>query len=355
MSTDLVVQSTAYSRATLAERGDYVNRLTRAGNLLPESLTTFAPVGPNGQMVKVGDPGKVLLMAETGDMLGIHPVAALTGVHIIEGKPSISANLMGGLVRRAGHILRVKTTGSLNDKSLTATAQLIRKDDPDYTFEVTWNVEKAERAGLLPGKANSNWQKYPDAMMKARAISEIIREGAPDVLMGGNVYTPEELGAVVDEQGEPVELVQADAPSHGGTADVSRETPMSQPRPETPIPAEEPKPKAEGGTDWAKEIRGISSSQEARDLYQRAKREGSLDQPVKVGRKAARPLSEILTEIGKSMVAAEEAAVEEPAVEATVDETDPSVGGPASDEASDAAQDDNIVDADVVTDEPTYD
>ena len=235
-STDLVVQSTAYSRANLAERGDYVNRLARAGNLLPESLTTFAPVGPNGQLVKVGDPGKVLLMAETGDMLGIHPVAALTGVHIIEGKPSISANLMGGLVRRAGHVLRVETIGSVDDGSLVATAQLIRRDDPDFTFRVTWNVGKATRAGLLPGKANSNWQKYPEAMMKARAISEIIREGAPDVLMGGNVYTPEELGAAVDEQGEPVDMQQVPDPSQDGTASPASAQPT--PRVDKPIETE---------------------------------------------------------------------------------------------------------------------
>lgn len=338
-STDLVVQSTAYSRANLAERGDYVNRLARAGNLLPESLTTFAPVGPNGQMVKVGDPGKVLLMAETGDMLGIHPVAALTGVHIIEGKPSISANLMGGLVRRAGHVLRVETTGSLEDGSLVATAQLIRRDDPDFTFRVTWNVGKATRAGLLPGKANSNWQKYPEAMMKARAISEIIREGAPDVLMGGNVYTPEELGAAVDEQGEPIDMQQVPEPSQDGTAGPVSAQPA--PRVDKPIETEPtPVPSTDADFDWSLAIRGVYSRDDAMHLYQRAKADGLLDAVVKVGRKN-RVLGEVLTEVGKAMADAERAAAEAPAAEDAPEQVD----GTDSEE---------VVEAEIVTDEPQY-
>lgn len=314
---ELAVQSTAYSRANLTERQQYVKALAAAGDLLPKDLVKFAPIGPNGQMIKVGDPGKVMLMAETGDMLGIHPMAALVGVHIIEGRPSISANLMGGLVRKAGHKLRVQTQGSIEDGTLEATATLVREDDPDYPFVVTWNVGKATRAGLLPGKESSNWRKYPDAMMKARAISEVIREGAPDVLMGGNVYTPEEMGAMVDEQGEPVEMTQ-----------VRETAPPAAPKQQAPIvdpQAAEPEPEptlesateepsqnetpAEEAFDWGKAAANAASSAEARELFQKAKSEGVLNLKVKQGRKS-RELGDLLVEIGKGLIEAEKAAAE---------------------------------------------
>ena len=45
---------------------------------------------------------------EYGEMLGLSPMAAITGVHVIEGKPTASAGLISALVRRAGHKLRVR-------------------------------------------------------------------------------------------------------------------------------------------------------------------------------------------------------------------------------------------------------
>jgi hypothetical protein len=42
-------------------------------------------------------------------------------------------------------------------------------------------------------------------MCKARAISEVVREGAEDVLMGVS-YTPEEMGSLVTDSGEMVQV-----------------------------------------------------------------------------------------------------------------------------------------------------
>lgn len=322
-SKDLVVQSTAYSRANLSERQQYISMLARAGDLLPSHLRGGMVKDPNTQqMVQMGNLGKTFLLAETGDMLGIHPIAALSGVHIIEGKPSISANLMGGLVRKAGHKLRVSVSGSFEDGTLTATAQLIRSDDPDFTFVVTWTLENARRAGLLPGKPNSNWQKYPAPMMKARVISEVIREGAPDVLMGGNVYTPEELGAAVTESGEVIEL-QAEP---------------AAPKPQAPIVDPQPEPKSEpvaealaeeameGGpagdeasdqlgkneeyaeevpddpeAAWVKRLEDVKDAEEARALYGEARTAGLLGQVITWG-DAQVTLNDAITAVGAAMV-----------------------------------------------------
>ncbi|MFK3734027.1 hypothetical protein ACI2LJ_27600 [Streptomyces sp. NPDC088090] len=140
-------------------------------------------------------PANVLYAMEYGRTLGITPLAAITGIHVIEGKPSASAALISGLVRQAGHKLRVRG----DDKQ--AWAQIIRSDDPDYDgYQVTWTLDRAKQAGL----ANKDvWKKYPAAMLKARAITEVARDACEEVLFGLH-YTPEELGANVDEDGVPM-------------------------------------------------------------------------------------------------------------------------------------------------------
>lgn len=138
-------------------------------------------------------PANLLFAVEYADALGIERINAITSIHVIEGKPSASAELIAGLIRRAGHKLRV--TGD----DARAVAQLIRADDPEFTYETTWTLDRAKQAGLA-GKGV--WKNYPAAMLRARAITEVARMGASDALLGV-VYTPEELGAEVDANGAP--------------------------------------------------------------------------------------------------------------------------------------------------------
>ncbi|MEV5509026.1 hypothetical protein [Streptomyces orinoci] len=141
-----------------------------------------------------GQPANLLYAVEYAESLGLHPMVAITGVHVIEGKPTASAALISALVRRAGHRLRIKGDATC------AVAQIIRTDDPDWTFEARFTIDDARRAGLL-GK--DVWKKYPAAMLKARAISAVARDACEEALFGIH-YTPEELGAVVDQEGNPV-------------------------------------------------------------------------------------------------------------------------------------------------------
>jgi hypothetical protein len=154
-------------------------------------------------------PANVLWAMEYGEMLGLHTVAAMTGVHVIDGKPTASAGLISGLVRQAGHKLRIRGDGT------TATCEIIRSDDPRHPFTVTWTLKKnganpsAEEAGLL-GK--DVWKKYPASMLKSRAITQCARDACEEVLFG-LAYTPEELGAEVDEDGVVVAEVAAEPES----------------------------------------------------------------------------------------------------------------------------------------------
>ena len=141
----------------------------------------------------VSKPEQVLVIALKGRELSIPPMQALSQIHIVEGKPTLSAELMAALVQRAGHKLRVLETSSRK-----CVVEGVRADDPGHPSRVEWTIEDAKTAGV----ANKGpWKSYPAAMLRARAISALCRFAFADVLMGAS-YTPEELGAEVNEEGE---------------------------------------------------------------------------------------------------------------------------------------------------------
>jgi hypothetical protein len=156
------------------------------------------------------NPANVLFGVEYGQMLGLQPMAAITGIHVIDGKPTASAGLISALVRRAGHKLRVGYDAS----KMTGWAEIVRADDPGYTFRSEWDLERAVTAELctikdgkplaLDSKGKSlPWRKFYPSMTKARAITEVARDACEEVLFGLH-YTPEELGATVDGDGSVI-------------------------------------------------------------------------------------------------------------------------------------------------------
>ena len=166
-------------------------------------------------------PENVLVALAQGQALGIAPIQAMNQINVIKGKPALSADLIAALVRRAGHRLRVEGDDTY------AQVTIIRADDPDYIPKpIRWDMERAKRAGLL---GNPSWQKYPAAMLRARAISEAARAWANDALYGF-IYTPEEIDSswVPDsdpDTGEPVQATQQEREQEAAP-------PQSQPAPQ---------------------------------------------------------------------------------------------------------------------------
>lgn len=279
----------------------------------------------------VGKPANVLYAVEYGRTLGITPVAAITGIHVIEGKPSASSGLIGALVRQAGHKLRVKSDGMS-----WATAQIVRADDPDFTYECTWNLERAAQAGLCKiengkpvardrnGKPTS-WEKYTAAMLKARAITEVARDACEDVLFGLH-YTPEELGAIVNQDGEPVEAqVQQLRRVEPGQADQWATPAAVVAAGTADVPAESLTP---GGRDYLHEALAAPDAATVRQIWQDAKAEG------------ARPeyLAQI-AEVGKQ--------------KATVEQAESVAGTAPADDGYRAADPDGVTDVEVVAEGET--
>lgn len=131
-----------------------------------------------------------------GQELGFGPMASMTGVYIVKGKVSLSANLMAAAVKKSGrynYLVRELTdsVAEIEYFERAATAwQSIGKS--------RFSADDAKKAGLL---SNSTWQQYPRNMLFARAMSNGVKWFTPDIF-GGPLYTPEEMGAVVDGEGD---------------------------------------------------------------------------------------------------------------------------------------------------------
>lgn len=129
----------------------------------------------------------------TGREIGVGPMTALQHLHVIKGRPAMSAQLMRALVLAHGHHLRITVkTG------VTATIIGRRLGESDEQ-EVTWTKDYAVQAGLW-GRTDS-WKRYPRAMLLARATGELCRDKFADVI-GGMTLTIEEAGDV-GEWSEP--------------------------------------------------------------------------------------------------------------------------------------------------------
>ena len=130
------------------------------------------------------NPEEAAIKIMYGLEMGLPVFAALTGVVLIQGKPTMSSNLIASLIKRSG---RYDYTVPQWDET---RCTIVFTQHGKTVGESTFTMDDAHRAGLLRG--GSNWDKYPRAMLFARAITQGARAYCADVFVGP-VYDPEEL------------------------------------------------------------------------------------------------------------------------------------------------------------------
>lgn len=162
------------------------SELVTSPQTLDVMLTQAEHVAKSG-LAGTSDPSTVLTKALVGYELGIRFMAAVRGVHVIEKKPSLSAELMQAVIERdhGDDALRVVES---TDKQCVIRYRKRGWSAGDYQT-TEFSIEDAKAAGLL-GK--DNWRKYPKAMLRSRAIAQAAHEAFASSLLG--MYTPDELG-----------------------------------------------------------------------------------------------------------------------------------------------------------------
>lgn len=151
-----------------------------------------------------GEPDSVLLVLLGAHDLGIPSTQALSKLVVVDGKLSMMAELMVGLVFREGH--RLWPDPNNDGRKATAYGQRREADGWGPVVEVSFTLEDAEQAGLVgirdgkpyarsQGGKRLPWEVYTADMLWARAVSRLCRRSFPDCLSGVS-YTPDELGYI---------------------------------------------------------------------------------------------------------------------------------------------------------------
>lgn len=175
----------------------------------------------SGYFADAREMSQAVVKIVAGEELGFGPMTAMAGIHIIDGKPALSANLLATCVKRARLPGGDPNPYTYRVSKIEATEAVIRffERNPEGKQQEIgsskFTLAMAKRAGLV--RERSGWAKFPEAMLFARALTQGVRWFCPDVTAGQPAYTPEELGAEVNEQGEVIALpapqVVAEAPA----------------------------------------------------------------------------------------------------------------------------------------------
>lgn len=140
-------------------------------------------------------PAEIVAAGLFGRAFGWDIMTSVRNIYVIDGTVSMRPEAMLGLVRRDGHSVQFEVADGI------ATATGVRADNGDKHV-ATFSLDDAQAAGLAGKK---NWKQYEDAMLTWRAVSKLCRFLFSDVVLGAG-YVPEELGAEVSPDGEPIEV-----------------------------------------------------------------------------------------------------------------------------------------------------
>jgi hypothetical protein len=215
--------------ATVTPQDQAVQRLTdwarsaQAAHQVASSLvqTSFVPQQFRGR------PEEATAAILAGLEVGLSPMSALRAFDIIQGTAAPRAVTLRAIVQAAGHEMEL-----LESTTTRCRMRGRRKGAPTWQT-ITWTIERAREMGLL---SRDGWKKQAQAMLVARATSELARLIASDAILG-LAYSAEEVadGGPADTQ------VAADTvdPAPAATRRMSRRKPAPAPEPDPePEPVE---------------------------------------------------------------------------------------------------------------------
>ena len=169
-------------------------------------------------------PGEASVIMLFGRELGVQPMAALSQIYVVKGRPSASAQLLVGLMQSRDPNAWVE----ILQRTAEVAKVCIHYKGRSQVFEAT--IGDAKRAGLAEGV---NWKKYPKQMLVWTATRTGVRIMAPDAINAlHQLPTIEQAGEMFeatpafDVEGTAVEVAAADAePSltPEGEADIEAE------------------------------------------------------------------------------------------------------------------------------------
>lgn len=222
---------------------------------LAQFAVTLAASGTAPRALQ-GKPNDCFMVMLTARDLGVALTTAVREFHVIDGKVTLSPKVKLAMVRQQGHgkvyphqaPRQVLVDGEWREQKCPCGTDDAANDDQ----RATWHAERADEPGILHSstftmdmakrvKAKENgtaitldqkstWKAYPQRMLSWRALGYLLDDVFSEV--GTGLYSPDEMGAVTDEDGVPIIDVVAHAePVRGTSAPRGHNAPPPPPEP----------------------------------------------------------------------------------------------------------------------------
>lgn len=204
--------------------------IVKANVNLVQSVDDLSRIGKmmaaSGYFIDAKEAAQASVKIMAGMEMGFGAFASMTGIYIIQGRPSVGANLMATAIKaNPKYDYRVR---ELTDAVCRIEFFEIVSGKKESLGVSEFSAKDAEKAKV------KNMGAFPRNMLFARAISNGIRWYCPDVFAGNPTYVPEELGAEVDADGLVISVPETEV----------KQRPAAEPEPEIiegeVIPAEKP-------------------------------------------------------------------------------------------------------------------
>jgi hypothetical protein len=140
---------------------------------------------------RMGEVG-IFTIVQKAKSIGLNPLDALNGsMYFVNGKVELSANAMNYMIRAKGHSIT-------KDQKSNATICILhgKRADNGDTWTSSFSLDEARKAGIY----KNTWEKYPEDMLFARALTRLARQLFPDCCKG--CYVESEISQAIEAEKE---------------------------------------------------------------------------------------------------------------------------------------------------------
>ena len=207
-----------------------------------DEVARLAKMAAASGLAKTTSPEAAGMLICAGLEIGLTPMQALLGMHMIEGRPTLAADTIVALIVRRTDVCEYWR--SIESTPERHTIETKRRGEEFQPVRRTWTLDDAKRAGLT-GK--TIWQRYPVDMLRHRCATSLAREVFPDII-AGMAYTREEISDGLhngDDEPQPAVNLADPNGSFVRPAIDAQPSPLQLPRDNGPSPSGAPLPAAE--------------------------------------------------------------------------------------------------------------
>lgn len=125
-------------------------------------------------------PQECYAVIMAGQSMGLGPMPAMMSFHMIEGRPEMSANLQALFLKASPKYDYRMQFEFVEEVAEACEITVFDKRTGEAIGVSRFTKKMAQRAGLVKG--GSNWEKYAESMLFARAVSNAVAWHAPDAV-----------------------------------------------------------------------------------------------------------------------------------------------------------------------------